>query len=196
MSRFSPFNAVALTFGFAFLYMPIMLLVIYSFNENDLVTVWTGFSFKWYGEMFANRGFRDAAWVTIRVALISSTVATLLGMMAAVTLVRARVFFGRTLFTGMVYTPLVMPEVITGISLLLFFVNFNIDRGMETLIIAHITFTMAFATVVSCTAEKKNPNCVPKTKPPGAASRNFSTVMCPRVATSTKQYTTAAPHAR
>jgi putrescine transport system permease protein len=68
--------------------------------------------------------------------------------LAAVTLVRAKVFFGRTLFTGMVYTPLVMPEVITGISLLLFFVNFNIDRGMETLIIAHITFTMAFATVV------------------------------------------------
>ena len=148
MARFSPFNAVALTFGFAFLYLPILLLVVYSFNENDLVTVWTSFSFKWYGEMFANRGFRDAAWVTIRVALISSTVATLLGMMAAVTLVRARVFFGRTLFTGMVYTPLVMPEVITGISLLLFFVNFNIDRGMETLIIAHITFTMAFATVV------------------------------------------------
>ncbi|MDA8553199.1 ABC transporter permease [Alphaproteobacteria bacterium] len=148
MSRFSPFNAVALTFGFAFLYLPIMLLVVYSFNENDLVTVWTGFSFKWYGEMFANRGFRDAAWVTIRVALISSTVATVLGMMAAVTLVRAKVFFGRTLFTGMVYTPLVMPEVITGISLLLFFVNFDINRGMETLIIAHITFTMAFATVV------------------------------------------------
>ncbi|MDG1414389.1 MAG: ABC transporter permease [Alphaproteobacteria bacterium] len=148
MSRFSPFNAVALTFGFAFLYLPIMLLVVYSFNENDLVTVWTGFSFKWYGEMFDNRGFRDAAWVTIRVALISSTVATVLGMMAAVTLVRAKVFFGRTLFTGMVYTPLVMPEVITGISLLLFFVNFDINRGMETLIIAHITFTMAFATVV------------------------------------------------
>ena len=148
MSRFSPFNVVAITFGFAFLYMPIMLLVIYSFNENDLVTVWTGFSFQWYGEMFDNRGFRDAAWVTIRVALISSTVATVFGILAAVTLVRAKVFFGRTLFTGMVYTPLVMPEVITGISLLLFFVNFNIDRGMETLIIAHITFTMAFATVV------------------------------------------------
>ena len=129
MSRFSPFNAVALTFGFAFLYLPIMLLVVYSFNENDLVTVWTGFSFKWYGEMFANRGFRDAAWVTIRVALISSTVATVLGMMAAVTLVRAKVFFGRTLFTGMVYTPLVMPEVITGISLLLFFREFRHRPG-------------------------------------------------------------------
>jgi putrescine transport system permease protein len=118
----SSINIVALTFGFSFLYLPIVLLVIYSFNASKLVTVWGGFSTRWYGELFRNEQLLEAAWVTIRVGLLSATLATVLGTLAAITLVRMRRFSGRTLFSGMVYAPLVMPEVITGLSLLLLFV--------------------------------------------------------------------------
>ena len=146
--RLNWFNVTSLVFGFAFLYIPILLLIIYSFNESRLVTVWGGFSTKWYGELFRNQGLMDAAWVTIRVALLSATVATVLGTLAAVTLVRHTRFFGRTLFTGMVFAPLVMPEVITGLSLLLLFVAIDFDRGFWTVTLAHITFTMCFVAVV------------------------------------------------
>lgn len=144
----SRFNIVSLVLGFAFLYLPIVLLVIFSFNESKLVTVWGGFSTKWYVSLMSNRGILDAAWVTIRVALISATVATVLGTLAAVALTRYVRFRGRLLFSGMVYAPLVMPEVITGLSLLLFFVAVGLDRGFVTLTLAHITFTMCFVTVV------------------------------------------------
>lgn len=147
-TRFSWFNATSLTFGFAFLYLPILILVVFSFNESKLVTVWGGFSTKWYGELLRNEAFLDAAWVTLRVALMTATVATALGTIAALVLIRSGRFKGRTLFSGMVYAPLVMPEVITGLSLLLLFIAMGIERGIMTITLAHITFAMCFATVV------------------------------------------------
>ncbi|EKF20591.1 ABC transporter permease subunit [Nitratireductor pacificus] len=146
--NWSRFNIVSLVLGFAFLYLPILLLVIYSFNESRLVTVWAGFSTKWYVELFSNRGLMDAAWVTARVAFVSATVATVLGTMAAIVLTRYTRFRGRMLFSGMVFAPLVMPEVITGLSLLLLFVAINFDRGFLTVTLAHITFSMCFVAVV------------------------------------------------
>lgn len=149
MSRhLSPFNIVSLVLGFSFLYLPIVLLIIYSFNESKLVTVWAGFSTKWYVAMVNNEGLMQAAWVTVRVAFLSASAATVLGTLAALTLVRRGRFFGRTLFSGMVYAPIVMPEVITGLSLLLLFVAIDLNRGFLTVLIAHITFSMCFVAVV------------------------------------------------
>lgn len=148
MRRMTWFNATSLTLGFAFLYLPMVMLIIYSFNESKLVTVWAGFSTKWYGELFRNEAFLDAAWVTIKVAVISSSIATVLGTMAALVLVRAGRFSGRTLFSGMIYAPLVMPEVITGLSLLLLFIGIGLDRGILTVILAHTTFSMCYVSVV------------------------------------------------
>ena len=148
MKRTSWFNVTSVTLGMAFLYLPIVLLVIYSFNASKLVTVWGGFSTQWYAELFRNEALLDAAWVTLRIALISSTVATLLGTLAAIALVRYGRFKGRTLFSGMIYAPLVMPEVITGLSLLLFFVAIGFARGFWTIVLAHITFSMCFVAVV------------------------------------------------
>ncbi|MCT8989916.1 ABC transporter permease subunit [Chelativorans sp. SCAU2101] len=142
------FNMVSLVLGFAFLYLPIVLLVIFSFNESRLVTVWAGFSTRWYVAMLSNQGLMEAAWVTARVALISATVATVLGTLAAVVLTRYTRFRGRLLFSGMVYAPIVMPEVITGLSLLLLFVAVDFERGFATITIAHITFSMCFVAVV------------------------------------------------
>jgi len=146
--RFSWFNATSIALGFAFLYIPILLLVIYSFNESRLVTVWAGFSTKWYGSLLQNESLKDAAWVTIRVAVMSATAATVLGTLAAITLVRVGRFPGRTLFSGMIFAPLVMPDVIIGLSLLLLFVAMGLDRGLWTITLAHITFTMCYAAVV------------------------------------------------
>ena len=148
MRRFSWFNATSLTLGFAFLYLPMVLLVIYSFNGGRLVTVWAGFSTKWYGELLRNKDFLNAAWVTLKVAVASSTLATILGTMAAYVLVRVGRFPGRTLFSGMIYAPLVMPEVITGLSLLLLFIGVGLDRGVLTIVLAHTTFTMCYVSVV------------------------------------------------
>ncbi|MHC0053640.1 ABC transporter permease [Actibacterium sp. D379-3] len=142
------FNVTSLTLGFAFLYLPMIILMIYSFNESKLVTVWAGFSTKWYGELFRNEQFLDAAWVTLKVAVMSSTLATVLGTMAAYVLVRAGRFPGRTLFSGMIYAPLVMPEVITGLSLLLLFIAIGLDRGVFTIVLAHTTFSMCYVSVV------------------------------------------------
>ena len=148
MRRLSGFNTTALTLGFAFLYLPMIILVIYSFNASKLVTVWAGFSTKWYGELLQNEAFLDAAWVTIRVAVVSSTFATILGTMAAYVLVRSGRFWGRTMFSGMIYAPLVMPEVITGLSLLLLFIGIGLDRGVLTIVLAHTTFSMCYVSVV------------------------------------------------
>ena len=146
--RFSWFNATSLTFGFAFLYLPILILVIYSFNESKLVTVWGGFSTKWYGELLGDQAFLDAAWVTLKVAVASSTIATVLGTMAAYVLMRAGRFLGRTVFSGMIYAPLVMPDVIMGLAFLLLFIAIGLDRGVFTIILAHTTFTMCYVSVV------------------------------------------------
>jgi putrescine transport system permease protein len=146
--RISAFNAASLLVGFAFLYLPIVILVIYSFNASRLVTVWGGWSLRWYGEFFNDRAMIDAAWMSLRVAAASATIATLLGTLAAVALSRGERFSGRTLFSGMLYAPLVMPEVITGLSLLLLFVAIDAERGFWTVTIAHTTLTMCFVAVV------------------------------------------------
>ncbi len=148
MKRLSAFNVVSLTLGFAFLYIPMLILVIFSFNESKLVTVWAGFSTKWYGELMQNDAMLQAAWVTVKVAVFSSTIATVLGTMAAYVLVRSGRFLGRTLFSGMIYAPLVMPEVITGLSLLLLFIGIGLDRGVLTIVLAHTTFSMCYVSVV------------------------------------------------
>lgn len=148
MNKTSWFNVVSLTLGFAFLYIPMIILIIFSFNESKLVTVWAGFSTKWYGELVQNQAFLDAAWVTVKVAVFSSTIATVLGTMAAYVMVRGGRFRGRTLFSGMIYAPLVMPEVITGLSLLLLFIGIGLDRGVLTIVLAHTTFSMCYVSVV------------------------------------------------
>ncbi len=146
--RLSRFNIASLALGLAFLYLPILILVIYSFNDSRLVTVWGGWSLRWYREFFNDRAMIEAAWMSLRVAVSSATIATLLGTLAAVALSRGERFRGRTLFSGMLYAPLVMPEVITGLSLLLLFVALNAERGFWTVTFAHTTLTMCFVAVV------------------------------------------------
>ena len=140
--------------GFVFLYAPILSLIIFSFNESQLVTVWGGFSTKWYGELLRDPQILGAAWISLQVAVVSATVAVAFGTLAAFVLARFGPFRGRAMLTGMATAPLVMPEVITGLSLLLLFVSLEqiigwpAGRGMLTIIIAHVTFCMAFVVVV------------------------------------------------
>jgi putrescine transport system permease protein len=148
MTRLTLFNKTSLILGFAFLYIPIIILIVFSFNESKLVTVWGGFSTKWYGELMSNQGIKDAAWVTLKVAFTSSTIATFLGTIAGLVMAKFGRFRGRTLFSGMIYAPMVMPEVIIGLSLLLMFVALSIDRGVMTVTLAHITFSMCYVAVV------------------------------------------------
>lgn len=153
MKRFG-FLSWALLFGYAFLYVPIALLIVFSFNESRLVTVWAGFSTKWYGELIHNDTLLDAALLSFQVAAVSATLAVLLGTCAGLALTRFGRFRGRTLFGGMITAPLVMPEVITGLSLLLLFVameqwvGWPDGRGVTTITIAHTTFTMSYVAVV------------------------------------------------
>jgi putrescine transport system permease protein len=147
-TKISRFNILSLALGLAFLYLPIAILVIYSFNGSRLVTVWGGWSLRWYYEFFNDRAMIDAAWMSFRVGASSATIATLLGTLAAVALSRGERFKGRTLFSGMLYAPLVMPEVITGLSLLLLFVAVNAERGFWTVTVAHTTLTLCFVAVV------------------------------------------------
>src|ERR1700757_879772 len=146
--KISSFKASSLALGLVFLYLPIVILVIYSFNDSRLVTVWGGWSLRWYREFFNDSAMIEAAWMSLRVGAASATIATLLGTLAAVALSRGEGFKGRTLFSGMLYAPLVMPEVITGLSLLLLFVATNAERGFWTVAIAHTTLTMCFVAVV------------------------------------------------
>ena len=148
MRKASWFNVVSVALGLGFLYLPIVILVIYSFNASRLVTVWGGWSLRWYIEFFNDRAMIEAALMSFRVAATSATLATLLGTLAAVALSRGERFAGRTLFSGMLYAPLVMPEVITGLSLLLLFVAIDAERGFWTVTIAHTTLTMCFVAVV------------------------------------------------
>jgi putrescine transport system permease protein len=142
------FSRASVGLGLLFLYAPIVLLVLYSFNASRLVTVWGGFSARWYAALLHDDQMLDAVWVTLRVGLISATLATVLGTLAAVALVRAGRFRGRALFSGMIYAPLVMPEVILGLSLLLLFVALGVDRGFWTVTLSHATVTLCYATVV------------------------------------------------
>jgi len=148
MRRFSLTNLASLALGLAFLYLPIAILVIYSFNDSRLVTVWSGWSLRWYRELFNDAAMLESASVSFRIALLSASAATVLGTLAALALTRGRRFRGRLLFSGMIYAPLVMPEVITGLSLLLLFVAVDIDRGFWTITIAHTTLTLCFVAVV------------------------------------------------
>lgn len=147
-TRLSWFQASSVAFGLAFLYLPIAILVIYSFNASRLVTVWGGWSLHWYAELLRDDAMRDSASVTLRVGVLSASAATLLGTLSALALTRAGRFRGRLVFSAMVYAPLVMPEVITGLALLLLFVAVGFDRGFWTVTIAHTTVTMCFVTVV------------------------------------------------
>jgi putrescine transport system permease protein len=142
------FNLTSLVLGLAFLYLPIIILIVYSFNDSRLVTVWGGWSMRWYGELFRNEAFMASAWITLRIGAVSATIATVLGTLAAIVLVRLGRFPGRMAFSGMVYAPLVMPEVITGLSLLLLFVAIDLSRGFWTITLAHTTLTMCFVAVV------------------------------------------------
>jgi len=154
MNRRSRFVTAAMIGGFLFLYLPIVLLVVFSFNESRLVTVWGGFSTKWYGELFRNQQVLSAAWLSFKIAAMNATGATVLGTFAGLALARFGRFRGRPLLTGLATAPLVMPEVITGLSLLLLFVameqaiGWPEGRGITTITIAHMTFSMAYVTVV------------------------------------------------
>ena len=154
MNQRSTFIFSMLCFGFAFLYIPIVLVIIYSFNDSKLVTVWGGWSVRWYVELFNNENILNAALLSFRIAAITATFATIFGTMAGLILARLRQFRGRMLFTGMIASPLGMPEVITGLSLLLLFVSLQnfigwpSQRGMNTITIAHITFSMAYVAVI------------------------------------------------
>jgi putrescine transport system permease protein len=144
----SLFNCASVALGLAFLYAPIALLILYSFNASRLVTVWGGLSTRWYAALMQDDQMLDAVWVSLRVGVISATAATVLGTLAAAALVRAGRFRGRALVSGMIYTPLVMPEVILGLSLLLLFVSLGLPRGFWTVTVSHATVTLCYATVV------------------------------------------------
>jgi putrescine transport system permease protein len=154
MNRRGWFVPMAALLGFIFLYAPIISLVVFSFNESKLVTVWGGFSAKWYGQLLADPAILNAGLLSLQVAATSATIALILGTFCAVALTRFRRFRGRTVLAGMVSAPLVMPDVITGLSLLLLFVamesifGWPAGRGTLTIILAHATFCMAYVTVV------------------------------------------------
>ncbi|MCX7043490.1 MAG: ABC transporter permease subunit [Gammaproteobacteria bacterium] len=142
-----------LALGYAFLYLPILILVVFSFNESRLATTWSGFSFKWYIELFKDDSMLSAAWISLKIAFFSATAAVVLGTLAAMVMTRFKPFRGKTLFGALITAPLVMPEVVTGLSLLLMFVTLFSPlglspKGMTSIWIAHVTFTMAFVTVV------------------------------------------------
>lgn len=143
-----------LVFGYAFLYVPIVILVIFSFNESRLVTVWAGFSTKWYGELLRDRQMLEAAWMSLKIAFFTATAATMLGTLAGLIMARFGRFRGHNLFAGLITAPLVMPDVIIGLSLLLLFVSMEqlvgwpAGRGMTTIWIAHTTFSSAYVAIV------------------------------------------------
>ena len=159
--KLSPFLKIMLFLGLAFLYIPLVMLIIYSFNESKLVTVWGGFSTKWYGKLLDNRQILNAAWLSLKIAVVSSLAAVALGTMAGYALARIKRFRGSTLFAGMVSAPMVMRDVITGLSMLLLIIQVQgllqgalgndvawLDRGFFTIFLGHTTLCMAYITVV------------------------------------------------
>ncbi|QMT34485.1 ABC transporter permease subunit [Conchiformibius steedae DSM 2580] len=161
-TKMSWFLKTMLFLGFAFLYIPLIILVIYSFNDSKLVTVWGGFSTRWYGELMKDDQILGAAWLSLRIAAVSSLAAVALGTMAGYALARIKRFRGSTLFAGMVSAPMVMPDVITGLSMLLLIIEVQtliqasfgdtaaawLDRGFLTIFLGHTTLCMAYITVV------------------------------------------------
>jgi len=154
MKRSPVFLISVLCFGFAFFYIPILSMIFFSFNESRLATVWGGFSTKWYVALWKNKQVMSALILSVQIALLSATFATILGTMAGVALARFRKFKGRTFFSGMVNAPLIMPEVITGISMLMLFIlmaetiGWPGARGFTTITLAHITFAMVYVTTI------------------------------------------------
>lgn len=153
MTRPPRFALTVLAFGYAFLYLPVGLVMLYSFNDSRLVTVWSGFSLKWWRALLDNEDMLAAAWLSLRVALASATIAALLGLAAGYALARSPSFFGRTLFGSLVMAPMVMPEVVMGLSMLLLFVGANQlfggpQFGFLTIVVAHATFSLAFVAIV------------------------------------------------
>jgi len=154
MKKRSTFIVSALCFGFAFLYVPILILIAFSFNDSSLATVWGGFSTRWYSALLQNDQIIESALLSFRIAAVSATFATLLGTLAGLALVRMGRYRGRVVFTGLIAAPLVMPEVITGLSLLMLFVSLDqiigwpSARGANTITLAHITFSMAYVAVI------------------------------------------------
>jgi putrescine transport system permease protein len=153
-TRLSAWSRLSLGLGFTFLYLPILVLIVFSFNDSRRVNVWGGFSTRWYVELFQDEAMMKAFRISLEIAFLSATTAIVFGTLAALVFVRVGRFRGRTLFGGMVTAPLVMPEVITGLSLLLLFVSLDdligwpSERGFLTIWIAHVTFCMAYVTVV------------------------------------------------
>lgn len=159
--KLSPFLKIMLFLGLAFLYIPLIVLIAYSFNDSKLVTVWGGFSTKWYGELLKTDQILSAAWLSLKIAVASSLAAVTLGTLAGYALARIKRFRGNTLFAGMVSTPMVMPDVITGLSMLLLIIQVQgmlqnvlgnevtwLDRGFFTIFLGHTTLCMAYITVV------------------------------------------------
>jgi len=154
MNKSSSFVFSCLCFGFAFLYLPILVLILYSFNQSAISSVWGGFSLRWYTALFNNDQIIESALLSLKIAATSATFATILGTMAGLALTQMGRYRGRFIFTGLIAAPLVMPEVITGLSLLLMFVSLQeligwpMSRGAGTITIAHITFSMAYVAVI------------------------------------------------
>ena len=151
-NRISPFLISILCVGIAVLYIPMLVLIGYSFNASPLVSVWGGFSTSWYTQLIHNDQILDAAWLSLRIGVMVSTGALILGTLAAIALVRFKLFRGRLLLTGMVNAPLVMPEIVTGITQLLLFISMLQlfgwpHRGITTIVIAHIAFCTAYVTI-------------------------------------------------
>jgi putrescine transport system permease protein len=150
--RISPFLITVLAIGIAILYVPIVVMIGYSFNASALVSVWGGFSTSWYVQLLHDDQILDAAWLSLRIGVVVSTLAVVLGLLAAISLVRFRRFRGRLLLTGMVNAPLVMPEIVTGITQLLLFISMLHlfgwpHRGFTTIVIAHVAFCSAYAAI-------------------------------------------------
>ncbi len=154
MQKRPTFLLSMLFFGLTFFYVPILSMIFFSFNKSRLATVWGGFSTQWYGKLFSNKQILDAALLSLEIALLSATIATMLGTLAGLALARFRQFRGRATFSGLVTAPLIMPEVITGISSLLLFImmaewiGWPSQRGFTTITIAHITFSMTYVTTI------------------------------------------------
>ncbi len=138
------FNLAAVIAGLSFIYLPIVLVIIFSFNSSSLVTVWAGFSLKWYGILFQNTQLLKSAWLSFKLAFLSATAATVLGVMAALTIVRVRKFRGKNLFSFLVLAPIIIPEMVIGLAFLLLFVAIDLPRGFFTLFLAHTTFGLCF----------------------------------------------------
>lgn len=181
---------LSLIFGLVFLYLPMVLLIIYSFNESRLVTVWSGFSFKWYGELFRDQQMMKALGRSIEIAALSATSAVVMGTLAGWVLTRFKRFKGRKLFSGMMSAPLVMPDVVIGLAMLLMFVSLKDlwfipdQRGMTTIWIAHVTFCMAYvAVVVTGRLNELNPSIEEAAQDLGAAPWEvFFQIILPMIA--------------